>query len=60
MGGGLCGGEACEEIGRVGILHGGGASPTLVTGSYIFCPAGRDPNRLNLEAGYYPQGGRDS
>lgn len=51
---------ADSTVEKVGILDGGGASPTPVTGSYIFRPAGRDPNRLNLEAGHYPQGGRDS
>lgn len=48
---------ADSAVEKVGILDGGGASPTLVTGSYIFRPAARD---LNLEAGYYPQGWRDS
>lgn len=48
---------ADSAVEKVGILDGGGASPTPVTGSYIFRPAARD---LNLEAGYYPQGGRDS
>lgn len=48
---------ADSAVEKVGILDGGGASPTLVTGSYIFRPAARG---LNLKAGYYPQGGRDS
>lgn len=48
---------ADSAVEKVGILDGGGASPTPVTGSYIFRPAAR--NR-NLEAGYYPQGGHDS
>lgn len=48
---------ADSAVEKVGILDGGGASPTPVTGSYIFRPAARD---LNLKAGYYPQGGRDS